>query len=339
MQSQKVPNYPDDTSPETEKIYDIVIIGGGPVGFTCGIEATRRGLSYLMIEKGCLVNSIYNFPTNMTFFSTSERLEIGETPFISHGYKPTRREALEYYRRVREKWELNINTYETVLSVEGDAGDFRVQSDRDVYRARAVIVATGFFDTPNLLNIPGEDLPKVKHYFDEPHPYAFHKVAIIGAGNSAVDVALETFRRSAEVTLIVREAALKASVKYWVKPDIENRLKAGEIRGLFNSTLAAVRPGEIDVRTPEGMITLENDFVLAMTGYRPDYSFLEKMGVAIRDDPFQTPEYNENTFETNRAGIYIAGVVCGGLRTGRWFIENAHDHALKIFDHYSENKN
>ncbi|RMH80847.1 MAG: YpdA family putative bacillithiol disulfide reductase [Calditrichaeota bacterium] len=313
-------------------MYDVLIIGAGPIGFACGIEATRRGFSYIMIEKGCLVNSIYHFPTNMTFFSTSERLEIGDVPFIAHGYKPTRREALEYYRRVKEKWNLNVRVYEKVLDVEGQAGDFTVRTTRGSYRARSVIVATGFYDTPRLMGVPGEDLPKVKHYFDEPHPYAYQKVAVVGGGNSAVDAALECFRRGAEVTMIVWKPALDASVKYWVKPDIENRIREGSIQAYFNSVVTAIRESEIDVQTPEGLITLDNDFVLAMTGYQPDYAFLRHLGIAITEDEVQMPVHDPATFETNRRGVFVAGVVCGGLDTGRWFIENAHEHATKIFD-------
>lgn len=312
--------------------YDVIIVGGGPVGFSCGIEATRRGLNYLMIEKGCLVNSIYHFPTNMTFFSTSERLEIGGVPFIAHGYKPTRREALEYYRRVKETWKLQVNTYEKVVDIEGNKGDFTVKTTKGVYHNKAIIIATGFYDHPNLLNVPGEDLPKVKHYFDEPHPYAYHKVAVVGGGNSAVDVALETYRRSAEVIMIIREAELKSSVKYWVKPDIENRIQEGSIKAYFNSSVIAIREREIAVQTPRGIITLENDFVLAMTGYHPDYTFLKHIGIEISPDEVMLPFCDPATFQTNRRGVFLAGVVCGGMNTGRWFIENAHEHAVKIFD-------
>ena len=312
--------------------YDVIIIGAGPVGFSCGIEATKRGYNYLMLEKGCLVNSIFHFPTNMTFFSTSERLEIGDVPFISHGYKPTRREALEYYRRVKEKWQLNVKVWEKVTAVTGDLGNFAVHTNKAIYHAKSVIVATGFFDTPNYLNVPGEDLPKVKHYFDEPHPYAFQKIIVVGAGNSAVDVALETFRRSADVTMVVREPALKDSIKYWVKPDIENRIAEGAIKAYFNSTIAAIRETEVDIRTPNGLVTLENDYVLAMTGYRPNYSFLEAIGIGIANDDARTPMYSEETFESNRPGIFLAGVVCGGLNTSRCFIENAHDHSTRIFN-------
>jgi thioredoxin reductase (NADPH) len=313
--------------------FDVIIVGAGPIGFTCGIEATKRNVNYLMIEKGCLVNSLYHFPINMTFFSTSERLEIGNVPFIAHGYKPTRREALEYYRRVREQWDLNINLYEKVISIEDAEDGFNVVTDKSNYKAKYVILATGFYDNPNLLNVPGEDLLKVKHYFDEPHPYAYRKIVVVGGGNSAVDVALETFRRSAEVTMIVREPTLKPSIKYWVKPDIENRIAEGSIKAYFNSMVKEIREKEIDVQTPDGMITLENDFVMAMTGYQPDYSFLEKLGIEISDNEDREPFYNLETFETNRKGIYLAGVVCGGMNTTKWQIENSIEHASSIFDH------
>ncbi len=316
----------------TEQHFEVIIIGAGAVGLTCAIEATKRGYSYLMIDKGCLVNSIFHFPTNMTFFSTSERLEIGGVPFISHGYKPTRREALEYYRRVKEKWGLKTALYEKVLKVSGSEGDFWVNTTKDKYHANAIIVATGFYDHPNMLGVPGEALPKVKHYFDEPHPYIFQRLAVVGGGNSAVDAALETFRRSADVTMIIRESKLKDSVKYWVKPDIENRIREGVIKAYFNSEITEIREKEIDVQTPDGKITLQNDYVLAMTGYHPDYRFLRQLGIEISADESQTPFYHPETFETNRRGIFMAGVVCGGMRTGRWFIENAHEHAIKIYD-------
>lgn len=320
--------------------FEVIIIGAGPIGFTCGIEATKRNINYLMIEKGCLVNSLYHFPTNMTFFSTSERLEIGDVPFIAHGFKPTRREALEYYRRVCEQWGLNINLYEEVLSVEDYENGFKVTTNKSNYTAKNIIIATGFYDNPNILNVPGEDLPKVKHYFDEPHPYAYRKLAVIGGGNSAVDVALETFRRSAEVTMIIREPELKPSIKYWVKPDIENRISEGTIKAYFNSEVTEIREKEIDVRTPEGKIILENDFVMAMTGYHPNYSFLEKLGIEISTDNICEPNFNPNTFESDRKGIYLAGVVCGGMDTARWQIENSIEHSAKIFDHIkSKNDN
>jgi len=313
--------------------YDIIIIGCGPIGMKCGIQAERRNKNYLIIEKGCLVNSVYNYPTNMTFFSTSERLEIGGIPFVSHGDKPTRRESLEYFRRVKDTWKLKVNTYEKVINISGEKNNFTVQTDKDNYSCKNIIVATGFYDTPNLLNIPGENLQKVKHYFDEAHPYAYHKVAVVGGGNSAIDVALETFRRGSKVAMIIREEKIKDSVKYWVKPDIENRIKEGSIKAYFNSEIIGIFEKEIDIKTPDGKITIENDFVLAMTGYHPDFNFLTKLGIKISDDDYSSPQFDDSTFETNINGIYLAGVVCGGMNTGRFFIENSINHALNIFDH------
>jgi thioredoxin reductase (NADPH) len=316
-----------------QNYFDVIIIGGGPIGLNCGIEATKRDLSYLIIEKGCLVNSIYNYPINMTFFSTSERLEIGGVPFVSHSDKPTRREALEYYRRVKSSWKLNLNTYETVLEISDAENGFSVKTNKDIYNCKNVIVATGYYDNPNYLNIPGEDLPKVKHFFDEPHPYAYHKVIVIGAGNSAVDVALELFRKDAEVTMVIRELQLKNSIKYWVKPDIENRIKEGSIKAFFNASIIEIREDEADLETPIGKLTLKNDFVFAMTGYHPDFSFIKKNGINILGSGENLePEFNPDTFETNRKGMFIAGVVCGGMDTGKWFIENSIAHSKQIFD-------
>lgn len=314
-------------------LYDVLIVGAGPIGLACGIEAEKHELDYLILEKGCLVNSIYNYPTNMTFFSTSERLEIGDVPFISHGVKPTRTEALEYYRRVKEAWNLKVHTYEKVLSVVGKLGEFVVESNKARYKAKQIIISTGFFDYPNYMGVPGEDLPKVKHYYDEPHPYVGQKIAVIGGGNSGVDVALETYRRGSDVTMILKKEKIDEGVKYWVKPDIENRISEGEIKAYFNSNVKEIREKEIDIETPQGMVTIENDFVLAMTGYHPDYSFLTEMGIKLLSDEAKIPQYDEETFETNVQGIYLAGVVCGGMETGRWFIENARYHAENIFNH------
>jgi thioredoxin reductase (NADPH) len=319
--------------------YDIIIIGAGPIGLTCGIESVKQNLSHLIIEKGCLVNSIYNYPANMTFFSTSERLEIGEIPFVSHGDKPTRREALEYYRRVKEAWKLNVNTYEKVINIEGEENSFTITSDKNSYRTKYVIISTGFFDYPNLLNIKGEDLPKVKHYFTEAHPYAYLDVAVIGAGNSAVDVALETFRRGAKVTMVIRESKLKDSIKYWVKPDIENRLKEGSIKAYFNSVVTEIREKDIDIETPKGRVTLKNDFILAMTGYHPDFNFLKNLGIEMSNDKLQIPIYDPVTFETNIKGVFLAGVVCCGLDTSKWFIENSRFHAANVFAYIEKKEN
>jgi thioredoxin reductase (NADPH) len=321
------------------KSLEVLIVGAGPIGLACGIEAVKRDLSYRIIEKGCLVNSIYHFPVNMIFFSTSERIEIGDVPFISHGDKPTRREALEYYRRVKLAWDLSINIYERVTEIEKqEDGRFRVISDKNSYDTGSVIIATGYYDTPNYLNIPGENLGKVSHYFKEAHPYAEQKIVVVGGGNSAVDVALECFRRGAEVTLVVREPALKESIKYWVKPDIENRIEDGSITAYFNAPLTEIREKEVDIRTEQGQITIENDFVLAMTGYRPDFDFLHKAGVSIREDENLTPSFDPENFQSNVQGIYLAGVVCGGMNTAKWFIENARDHPQKIFNHLVRNK-
>lgn len=319
-----------------ENKYDIIIIGAGPIGLTCGIEAVKRNKSHLILEKGCLVNSLFNYPTNMTFFSTSERLEIGNVPFVSHGDKPTRRESLEYYRRVKNSWDLNVHTYEKVLEINKTEDGFAVISDKRIYFCNDVIIAIGFYDYPNLLNIPGENLPKVKHYFDEAHPYAYLKIIVIGAANSAVDVALETYRRGSEVTMVIRDDKIRDSVKYWVKPDIENRIKEGSIKSYFNSSLTEIREKEVDIQTPNGKVTIENDFVFAMTGYHSDYSFLTKIGIEISQDGNSKPKFDEDTFETNVEGIFLAGVVCGGMETGKLFIENSRYHSKNIFDRIDE---
>jgi thioredoxin reductase (NADPH) len=318
-------------NPKTE--YDLVIIGAGPIGLACGIEATKAGLSYLILEKGCLVNSLYNYPLNMTFFSTSERLEIGGVPFISHGPKPNRVEALEYYRRVCLNWELNVRLYEKVNAIiSGQSERHVIHTSKGIYRGTALILALGFYDLPYLLNVPGEDLPKVKHYYDEPHPYFGQKIVVVGASNSAVDVALETFRKGAEVTMVIREPAIGESVKYWVKPDIENRIQEGSIKAYFNSEVMRVNMNTIEIKTPEGEKVFENDFVLAMTGYKPPFEFMESCGIKFKDDEFHTPLYNEESMETNVPNLYLAGVMCGGLKTNKWFIENSRIHAIQIID-------
>jgi len=311
---------------------DIFIIGAGPIGIACGIESRKRNFSHLIVEKGCLVNSIFHYPTNMVFFSTSDRLEIGEIPFVSHGDKPTRREALEYYRRVTEAWKLNVKTYEEVKKIIKLDNGFKVETSKDEYSTKKIIIATGFFDFPNLLKIPGEELPKVKHYFDEAHPYAYLNIVVIGGGNSAVDIALETFRRKANVTMVVREEKLKDSIKYWVRPDIENRIKEGSIKALFNSQVVNIKEDSVDIKTPEKIISVKNDFVFAMTGYHPDYKFLREAGIKISNDELMLPEFNPETHESNMPGIYLAGVVCGGMETGKWFIENARFQTSKIFE-------
>ncbi len=316
----------------TDEILQTLIVGAGPIGLACGIEAEKAGFSYVIIDKGCLVNSLYNYPYNMTFFSTSERLEIGEVPFISHGSKPTRSEALEYYRRVASSWKLKTKLYEKVLNSEPKDDHYEITTSRGRYKTRSIIVATGFYDLPYMLHIPGEDLPKVRHYYDEPHPYFGQQIAVVGAANSAVDVALETYRKGAHVTMIMRETEISPSVKYWVKPDVENRIKEGAIKAYFDSAITEIREHEIDIETPDGSMTLENDFVLAMTGYQPDFNFLRSLGIKINDNEIRSPQYDPDTHETNQKNIYLAGVICGGLRTNKWFIENSRGHAVIIMD-------
>ncbi len=311
-------------------MYDVIIIGAGPIGLTCAIEAKKAGLKYLLVDKGALVNTIYHFPTNMTFFSTSKLLEIGDVPFISHRDKPTRSEALEYFRRVFEAWSLEAKFYEKVTSVQPGDDGFVIETEKRTYKARFVIVSTGFYDYPRLMGVPGESLPKVKHYYDEPHPYVEQKVAVIGAANSACDVALELYHKDAEVTMIIRGDAINPRVKYWIKPNIENRIKEGSIKVYFNSEVKEIRPREIVIETPEGERVLENDFVLAMTGYKPDFTFLESIGIESDPSNDNMLVYDPETHETSTPGIYVAGVVCGGLKTNKFFIENAKDHSERI---------
>lgn len=311
----------------------VVIIGSGPIGLAVSIELKRIGIPSIIIEKGALVNSIFHYPTNMTFFSTSDRLEIGDIPFISHGPKPTRREALEYYRRAAEHYSLDIRLYEEVTNVSGSDGSFLVTTDKGKYHASKVVLASGFYGRENRMNIPGEDLPKVTHYYDEPHRYAWQKVLVVGGGNSAADAALETWRCNAEVSILVKYDTLKPSIKFWIKPDIENRIREGSIKAYFNSKLLAIRENEVDIETPEGLITIPNDFVLAMTGYRPHFNFMENLGIQLTTDGFKMPVYDVNSLETNRKGLYVAGVVCGGMDTSRLFIENSRVHAEQIAKH------
>lgn len=313
--------------------FDIIIIGGGPIGLACAIEAEKANLSYLVLEKGCLTNSLYNYPLGMTFFSTPEKLEIGDVPFVSTNVKPVRSEALEYYRRVSQHFSLNIHLFEEVVSVDKIASSFSVKTRKKKYSSKKVIIATGFYDVPISLDIPGESLPKVFHYYKDPHYFANQKVVVVGASNSSVDAALETFRKNADVTLVVRGEGIGQRVKYWVKPDIENRIAAGEIKAMFKSELLEIREDEVDVRTPEGMVTLKNDFVLALTGYQPNFSFLEKAGIRLEDNAFKIPQHDPLSMETNVEGLYLAGVVCGGLQTHLWFIENSRIHAKIIMEH------
>ena len=319
--------------------YDLLIIGAGPTGLNCAIEAEKAGLNYLVLEKGVLVNSIYYFPTNMTFFSTSKLLEIGNTPFISHTEKPTRREALEYYRRLQQSFQLKVNTYEPVTGMKPSGDGYLITSTKGQYQAHSVIIATGFYDTPNMLNIPGEELPKVKHYYDDAHPYVGQKVLVVGAANSGCQVALELWRKGAEVSMAIRDDKIYKGVKYWIKPDIENRIKEGSIPAYFKTTLKEIRPQEVVLQGPDGESILENDFVLAMTGYTPNYDLLRNLGIEIQTDENKIPVHNSETLETNLPRVYLAGVLCAGMQTNKLFIENTRTHGeIIIRDILSKSK-
>ena len=336
------------TNIENRKHYDLIIIGGGPIGLACGLEAQKAGLNYAVLEKGCLVNSIYNYPANMTFFSTSDRLELDDVPFVSNSVKPTRSEALEYYRRVAFQRKLNLKLFEEVTNVVKhlqcgsnlDDGDkiffYEIITKKSSYQTKSIVIATGFYDIPYLMNVEGENLPKVTHYYDEPHFYALQKVAVVGASNSAVDAALETWRKGADVTMIIRDKAIGERVKYWVKPDIENRIKEGSIKAYFNSEISEIRDNEIDIKTPQGIITIENDNVIAMTGYQPNLDFLRKIGITLTADEIMKPMYDDDTQETNLPNVYVAGVICGGMNTHALFIENSRIHAVKIIQKIME---
>ena len=319
--------------------FDIVIIGGGPIGLACALAAKENGLSYLVLEKGCLVNSLYNYPANMSFFSTSEKLEIGGIPFVSNNFKPTRPEALEYYRRVATSNELNIHLQEQVLAVSRSDGNYMVSTSRSkIYQANNVIIATGFFDLPVLMDVPGESLSKVTHYYKEPHFYAMQKVLVVGASNSAVDAALETFRKGAEVTMIVKGNEIGQRVKYWVRPDMMNRIKEGSIKVYFDSRVTAITETTVEAETTDGPVSIPNDYVIAMTGYKPDFAFLNEAGVELSNDGIMCPTYHKESMETNLPGLYLAGVVCGGMNTHEWFIENSREHAVKIIRAILEKK-
>ena len=311
------------------ELYDVLIVGGGPIGLASALEAKKNNLKYIIIEKGTVANSLYNYPLYMTFFSTADRLEIDEIPFITTKQKPGRQDALEYYQGIARQKELNIRPYEKVLNIEKSTF-FQVETSKQIYFAKNVIVATGFYDIPNMMEIPGEDLPKVKHYYTEPYPYAFQNVVVIGSSNSSVDAALEIYRKGGNVTMIIRKNEISKSVKYWVKPDIENRIKEGSIKAFFGAELLEVKPDSVIFKTEnEEIKEIENDFVLAMTGYLPDFNFLQNIGIDLQGDCLN-PAYNQETMESNIEGIYLAGVVCGGKDTHLWFIENSRIHAKQI---------
>ncbi|WKL49164.1 YpdA family putative bacillithiol disulfide reductase [Flavobacterium pectinovorum] len=313
--------------------YDLIIVGGGPIGLACAIEAQKKNLRYLIIEKGAIVNSIFNYPLYMTFFSTAERLEIGNIPFNCLAPKPGRQEALEYYRNIHRYFNFSINLFEEVISVEKQENSvFKITSDKKSYEAKNVVIATGFYDIPIEMKVKGEELPKVRHYYKEAHEYAFRNILVVGANNSSVDAALECWRKGANVTMVIRKNEINNRVKYWVKPDIENRIEEGSIKTYFQSNITEIRENEVEIETPNGKVTIENDFVLALTGYKPDLTFLEKMGIQLSNDELKIPTYNPETMETNVEGLFLAGVVCGGMQTHKWFIENSRIHANMIVD-------
>lgn len=307
----------------------VIVIGAGPTGLACAIELQRRGVEVMVIDKGCLVNSLYNYPTHMTFFTTPELLEIGDIPMTSLNEKPTRTEALKYYRRVAEHYKLNIHQYETVEAIAGEDGAFTVRTDRATYNAKKLIIASGYYDVPNLLDVPGEDLPKVVHYYKEAHPYYDHDVLVIGAKNSAAIIALELYRTGARVTLIHRGPGIHHHVKYWIKPDIENRIKNGEVKAYFSSTVTEIKPKSVTISTPEGSHEIPNQFVFAMTGYRPDLTFLNATGITLEQHT-RKPKTDPVTLESERKGIFLAGVIVAGMHTNEVFIENGRFHGAQI---------
>ncbi len=312
---------------------EIIIIGGGPIGIACALECKKRNWDYLIIEKGALTNSLFNYPKNMTFFSTSEKLEIDAIPFISNNPKPNRDEALEYYRRVTTSNQLSINLYENVVSVEKTSEAFNITTSKNNYSARHVIICTGFYDIPKLLNVPGESLPKVTHYYKEAHNYSMQDVIVVGASNSAVDAALEIWRKGGRVTMVVRGGAIGERVKYWVRPDIINRIEEGSIKAYFNSEIAEIKSKKVIIKTQNGTVAIPNDFVVALTGYLPNFGLLASCGITVSDDGKRIPTYNSDTMETNVENLYLAGVICGGKETHKWFIENSRIHAKRIAQH------
>lgn len=312
---------------------DIIIIGGGPIGIACALECKKRNWNYLIIEKGALTNSLFNYPKNMTFFSTSEKLEIDDIPFISNNPKPSRDEALEYYRRVATSSQININLFETVEALKKDGDFFIVETDKSAYKTKKIVLATGFYDIPNLLNITGENLSKVTHYYKEAHPYSMQDIVVVGASNSSVDAALEIYRKGGHVTMIIRGEQIGKRVKYWVRPDIINRIEEGSIKAYFNSEITEIKENELTFNSPDGIKTIPNNFVIALTGYKPNFDLLNQLGIEFSKDEKKLPNYNPETMESNIRGVYLAGVICGGMETHKWFIENSRIHAKLIAKH------
>lgn len=320
------------------EILDLLIVGGGPSGLLCGLEASKEKLDYVIIERGVLVNSLYHFPDKMTFFSTSEKLEIGGLPFLSHDSRPSRDESLEYYRRIVKEYKLNIRTFEEVIKVTKKENIFVVETSNRNYNARGVVVANGYYSLPNLLNVPGEVLPKVSHYYKNAHPYINKNLLIIGAANSACDAALECWHKGANVTMVIRGDRINHRVKYWIKPNIENRIQEGAIKAYFNTEVKSIENEYVILKSDGREIIIKNDFVLALTGYRPDYDFLTRLGVEIESDGFKKPFCNADNLETNIRGLYLAGVVNCGLETHRLYIENTREHGKIIVRHFLTQK-
>ena len=316
--------------------FDLLVVGAGPTGLACAIEAQKSGFRTVLVDKGCLCNSLFHYPAHMTFFTTSERLEIGGIPFPTPNAKPTRDEALQYYRLVAAYYKLDVRQYQCVKHVTGTDGAFSVHTEDRFGRpgtleARKLVVSSGYYDLPNYMNIPGENLSKVHHYYVDPHPYFEMDVAVIGGKNSAAIAALELWRSGARVTLIYRGPAITPNVKYWIKPDIENRIKDGEIKAFFDTNVTEITPDAVLVDTPNGSVSIPNDFVFAMTGYHPDFTFLENLGVLFEGSD-KLPQCNPETLESNVPGIYLAGVIVAGARTSEIFIENGRFHGRQIAD-------
>ena len=314
--------------------FDLLVIGAGPTGLACAIEAQKAGFRVVLVDKGCVCNSLYHYPSHMTFFTTSELLEIGDIPFPSPNAKPNRNEALEYYRQVAAHYKLDVRQYQLVERVTGSDGDFTVHlKDRfdrtSSLHARKLAIATGYYDLPNMMGIPGEELSKVHHYYDDPHPYFGLDILVIGGKNSAAIAALELWRHGARVTLVHRDAEMHRHVKYWIKPDIENRIKAGEIKAYFRTHVVEFLPDSVILETPTGRVTLHNDFVFALTGYHPDFPFLEGLGVRF-EGADKLPVCDPQTLESNVPGVYLAGVIVAGSRTNEIFIENGRFHGRQI---------
>jgi thioredoxin reductase (NADPH) len=319
----------------SDAMVDVLVIGAGPTGLACAIDAQNAGCSVRLVDKGCLTNSLFHYPANMTFFTTPELLEIGNIPFPSPNQKPTRTEALEYYRKVTAHYRLDVRVYEQVIRVDGSDGSFSVNTEDRfgrplLHRARKLIVSTGYYDLPNKLGVEGEDLPKVAHYYNEPHPFYDRDVLVVGGKNSAAIAALELYRHGARVTLVHRAAELHRHIKYWIKPDIENRIRNGEIKAYFSSTVQRIGLDDVTLNTPQGARTLANQQVFALTGYRPDFTFIESLGIVLDANNARCPMCNRETLESNVAGIYVAGVVVAGERTNEIFIENGRFHGAVI---------